>query len=1011
MHRATRYFLFISILMTTGSLWGQANQLRAYTLEDGLPQSQVYDMVQDAKGYLWLGTQGGGLCNFDGNSFQVWKQGNGLLSNYIHALHFGNDTLYIGSKRGLSIKTKQGFVNFESPQVNQIHQRGNVLYLATNRGIYRLLHGTGLEQVFIHPELDSSIVNTIFFDGAVFWAATNNGLWKLNDLNTEATSKERLLSNNFTSVIAHKGKVFGATFNDGIYVLDPKNSTDAILIREPLRINAISIQNQNELWVATDNNGLTILDADTYVEKGNLNSSNGLAVSHIRKVMADRQSNIWIATSGGGFYKYFPNNFKHYNQNTGLMGNRVYAVHSALDGIWVSNSEAGLVRIDSSGIHHIPNAAKISEVKIKTITSDTKGNIWAGTDGGGVLFRETVLVDSIAVDSTDTLRIKRDTLVSKKVRTHILDTDMGFPSNWISDIYADKKNTIWAATYSSGIIKFLFYPGKKGLAVKKVFGKEDGIEDLFIRDLATDTADRLWYATKNGALGYLSEGKVTHLGQVLDERFSIGTLLFHNNRLFLGTAGSGIWWSDLDGTINFQKLSGAKNLGSENIYQLIFDDQGYLWAGTEQGVDKIALNKMNEIVDVFHFGRNDGFLGIETCLNAVDKDAMGNLWFGAIYGLTQYKPGNPGIKSQKPQIHFEALEVNYRAVDSINLKEWTNSDKTLQLKPEQTQLTFGYNTVDIAHPDEIQFRYKLNTTEWSPWSSENRQNLLGLAYGPHLFSVQSRNYRWEESDPIQFRFHIDRPLHRKLWFQLTMLGLVTLLLIGTTFWYIGRIKLRNREEQERLQLQNHLLSLEQKALRLQMNPHFIFNVLNGIKAMGTRKPQKMNATINSFATLLRETLYNSRKDYISLDQEIKTLRHYIEVEQLMAPKAFSFDISADTVPDAEEIHLPPMLIQPFVENAIRHGILKSNRAGELKIRFYTSKAFLHCTVQDNGPGIFQSQMEGTKTDHQSMALVVTRERLESISGKDALQIEEIRSGDKTVIGTQISLKIPLQTDY
>jgi LytS/YehU family sensor histidine kinase len=196
-----------------------------------------------------------------------------------------------------------------------------------------------------------------------------------------------------------------------------------------------------------------------------------------------------------------------------------------------------------------------------------------------------------------------------------------------------------------------------------------------------------------------------------------------------------------------------------------------------------------------------------------------------------------------------------------------------------------------------------------------------------------------------------------------------------------------------------------------MNPHFIFNVLNGIKAMAPTKPDKMNETVNSFATLLRETLVNSRKDTITLDQEIKTIIHYIEVERLMAEQPFTYDIDLKTNLDAEEILIPPMLIQPFVENAIRHGILKGPREGKLYIEFSNTEDILKVTITDNGVGIFSSQQNKPKTDHQSMALRVTKERLESISGANALEIKEIKLKDGSIGGTTIVFKIPLETDY
>ncbi|SEK29507.1 Two component regulator propeller [Maribacter orientalis] len=991
-------------------LIAQNSQLRAYTIEDGLPQSKVYDIVQDEMGYLWLGTQGGGLANFDGNTFEVWNENNGLLSNYIDALYTSNDSLFVGSRKGLSIKVKNRFVNLESPQILQFYSVENVLFIGTKNGVYSYSKNKELQKITINPAIDGSEINSILFDGNYYWLATNNALWKLNELSGSATEKTKVEVNNFKSVLAHNNKILAATFDDGVFIMDQENIDDQFLMPEPSRINSMSIQNENELWIATDNEGITIVETNKFSEIKRLNTSSGLATPHIRKVINDDNGNLWIATSGGGFYKYFQNNFKHYDQRTGLKGNRIYAVHNAPDGLWFSSSEAGLSKIDSAGIHPLPNDGSFFDVKIKTITSDTNGNIWAGSDNRGMLFRETKMVDSLVFSSSETYLIQIDTVSVEKTSNHIIDESKGFPSDWVRSVIAEDDYT-WAATYAQGIVKFNYYSDNDSLVVRKAFTKRDGISDMLMRVFVKDNNGRFWYATQNGYLGYIENNKVTAVETGLEQQTSIGTILFDKQNIYLGTSGKGIWFENSSNPTNFQQLKGAKNLSSNNIYQLIFDDQGYLWAGSERGVDKIELNPTNEIVDVDHFGRNDGFLGIETCLNAVDKDDQGNLWFGAIYGLTKHIPTESKKASLPPTVYFTGVEERYKKIDSLVLKDWTNSNKILQLTPEQTQLGFSFRTVDLDHPNEIGYRTRLDETEWSPWVKENKQNYAGLAYGPHNFSVQSRNFRWQESKPIKFSFFIDSPLYQKDWFQWSVLALAILILLGFGLFYIRKIKAKNKVEQERLKTQHYLLTLEQKALQLQMNPHFIFNVLNGVKAMAGNKPEKMDATINSFAILLRETLQNSRKGHISLAQEIKALRHYVEVEQLMAQKPFEYNFNIQTTPDAEEILIPPMLIQPFVENAIRHGILKGDKPGKLEIGFSTDETHLHCNIIDNGLGIFKSQDEKPKTDHQSMALTVTKERLESIAGKNILYIGEIKNENGSIAGTKITFKIPLLTDY
>jgi hypothetical protein len=463
--------------------------------------------------------------------------------------------------------------------------------------------------------------------------------------------------------------------------------------------------------------------------------------------------------------------------------------------------------------------------------------------------------------------------------------------------------------------------------------------------------------------------------------------------------------------LKFQQLQGEKELYSDNIYQLIFDANGTLWAGSEGGVDQITLDKKNEIQDVIHYGRNDGFLGIETCHNAITKDTEGNLWFGTIYGLTKYAPPTSEQQSSKPQLHFEDIEVAYQSLDSIDLQAWTNSDKQLQLTQDKNHLAFRFRTVDLDNPEAIVYRYKFDKDNWSPWTKESKITFGGLDYGDHTFVAQSRNKDWLESDQIGFQFHVIQPLYKKTWFKNLVWTILGLIIIYIVYTYIKRVKAKNRAIRERLQLENHLLSLEQKALRLQMNPHFIFNVLNGIKAMSRNDITKMDKTINTFAVLLRETLTNSRKDSITLAQEIKTLTNYVEVERLMASKDFTYKIDLQSDLDPEEVLIPPMLIQPFVENAIRHGIMPLQRPGDLQVVFKTDTNFLYATITDNGIGIQQSKQNKPTTDHQSMALQVTKERIESLAGRNTLTIEDVSEKDATLAGTKISFKIPLETEF
>ncbi|UZO82412.1 histidine kinase [Aquimarina sp. ERC-38] len=996
-NRLLLFFIFAYGCFYLG--YAQNGGLRAYTLEDGLPQSQVHDIVQDDVGYLWLATRGGGICRFDGKEFKVWNEGDDLISNYVNTLKTVGDTLFIGNRKGLSIKTRSDIINYATTPVYKIFNKNHQILLATNSGLLSYDPAQGISKYPISEKIDKSRVTGIAYDGKLYWITTNSGLYKIRSLDGK-TKPIRHSAFNFTAVLFKDNKIYAAAYDRGVLeVMTNAKSYGNNWINEPKRVTDLAIHKETELWCATDDQGVYIVDSSNRKIISRIGTKNGLAVSNVQKTITDSQSTIWIATSGGGFYKFFQNNFTHYDQDNGLKGNRVYAVHAIEDQIWASNSENGLVKIDNDHIHRIPQPASLRNTKIKTIDSDNKGNLWLGTEGKGIILKKISYLDN-ATSLKDTFAIE-NIIINKK---------RGLLSNWVRSIQVIE-DTIWVASYSRGITRFVYDYKKNKVRNIYKFAKRSGIKDLYIKDLKPDKKGRMWYVTRDGDMGFVKNNKVTHYQDVLKQGASINSLVFKGDKIYLGTEGSGIWWSFLSKKPKFARLLGDKELYSNNIYQMIFDRTDHLWVGTERGVDKIKINLLDQIDDVFHYGVNDGFLGIETCLNAVTKDSSHNLWFGAIYGLTKYKPSIVKKKTIKPKIHFENLEIAYRPLDSINPDKWAKEEKVLQLSPEQTELSFNYITIDLDHPQDIEYRYRLNKTAWSPWTSEQKQNLAGLAFGPHSFTAQSRNYRWEQSDPITFKIFIDSPFYKKLSFQIAVLLLFLAAMTGISFYKIRKVKVKNKVEQERLQMQNHLLSLEQKALRLQMNPHFIFNVLNGIKAMGSNNPVKMNTTINTFATLMRETLYNSRKDDISLDQEINTIKHYIEVEKLMASKNFEYEINLDSDYDPEEVLIPPMLIQPFVENAIRHGILKGVKEGVLKVYFRTTEEHLFCKIVDNGSGIFQSQKAKLKTDHQSMALTVTTERLTSISGKDALKIEEVLAEDGSVTGTRIEFHIPLKTDY
>ena len=753
-----------------------------------------------------------------------------------------------------------------------------------------------------------------------------------------------------------------------------------------------------------------IIDKESALLK-QIHGDKRLGIENIRSVFKDRQENIWIGSSGGGLYKLTQNNFQHLNANSGLRGNRVYAVHQHKHETWISTSNQGVTKIDSTGITPIFADNGYLNVKVGTIASDSLDNIWVGTQGKGILIFKRKYLDMDTLKQVSKFnKLDQSIFPNYILETDTLTTDDGLASNYIKKILIEN-DQIWLASYNSGIQRIKYNQLTNNYDVVENYNHNNGIKDLQVNDMKIGPKGKLWYVTQKGNVGYIKDCQVYDYYRVFEKEIPISTILFderdNGNERFVivGTLGEGLWILWGEEPRNKSKIEGYKELNSKNIFQIIFDDEENLWVGTEKGVNKIILKSMTTISDVFYFDKNDGFLGIETCQNAIARDPEGNIWFGTMNGISKYIPEKVLSRETKPTIHFEKIEVVYQTLEDVNFNQFSD---ILTLEPSQNHLSFQFKSVDINHPKDIEYRWKLNS-KYGPWTSKKSIDFANLKAGNYEFTVQSRNIDWIESDPVTFNFLIEKPLLQKFWFKATLyagLGLVVLLV---TLLMVKRYKKRNQQKLEQLELENHLLSLEQKALQLQMNPHFIFNVLNGIKAMGSEgETDQMNSTINTFATLLRSILNSSRKEEISLQEEISTLNNYLTLEQQMVAKPFDFEIVHETNGiDVEEILIPPMLIQPFVENSVKHGFQHNSIKGKIDIRFMVEGEFLKCEIKDNGIGIEQSKLK-KKSHHPSTALKVTKERIESLTKEHQLIIKE---DNGTIVSFRLPLKIKLVTCF
>ncbi len=993
-------FLIILFSIFVGSLSAQPLANINYSVNQGLPQSQVYAVAQDERGYLWFGTQGGGLGRFDGKAFQAF-----LPATYIWAIAEDFEkTLWVGTTKGAFRKTAFDFAPVQTSD-NQSHTfrafaktANGGLLAGSESGLYLWDEKTQkLNRLAVNNALDKTIVRAFFTDAQGVWIASDKGAFcyqkdgsvtpipALAGLPVQEISKD--LNGNYWFV----------TYDKGIFILRGSDLKVLRTIKHPDfdHSTCCFVAKDGKIWIGTDNKGVMQLSSARDSVWDNLSETDNLPNNNIRKIFQDSWNNIWICTSGGGVSKLLEQNFTHLNTKNGLLDERIYALCETRDNtIWCAVGNSGLMSYDGISFHKPLNDSLLKNIRVKTLAMDKTGILWIGTEGDGILMM--------------------DSFVNKK-----FTTKDGLPNNSIRSLVVDKNNHIWAATIYDGIVH-IYQKEDQTFFIETI---TEGIPDKLISTLKVDADNRVWFGTRNGDLGCIANRKVVKIYRTESgvPKADIRSIDFDNQDfIYIGSAGEGIFSAKMNQlTLSFSPLK-TTHFYAKNIYLLQFDKQNNLWAGSEHGVEKIIFDAKKNVTDVLHFGKNEGFLGIETCQNAAICDQFGTLWFGTLNGLTKHFPNKEGQKTSTPRLHFEQISLFYQPLQQTKFASFLlpsgGLKQGLVLPYFQNHLSFDFKSVHLNSDATVQYRWMLKgaETQWSPLSTQEAVNYAKLEPGDYVFMVQATTDGVTFSEPISAPFSVSKPFWQMLWFRL----LAVLALAGSIYFFIkyreNKIRAKENALRQQLEAKNHLLTLEQKALQLQMNPHFIFNVLTGIQALiVNQKTEAAREQISSFAQLMRNILSNSRKPLISLKEEIETLEGYLHIEQQSQKADFDYIIHTAQNIDIEEIKLPSMLLQPFVENALIHGIARLETKGIIEIYFDLIDETLHATITDNGIGREKSaELKGlSPKKHESAAIDITTERLNLIKdteGGESLRISDILNGNGLVCGTKVEVWIGVE---
>lgn len=1001
----------VLLLCTASAAWAQQYNFHNYSVKEGVAQSQVYALLVDSRGYLWMGTQGGGMTQFDGERFKTYTVKDGLCNNYVLSIkEDARHNLCIGTMNGYCEYNGLSFTTYALGKASgpvsvkdiSIDGRGRK-WLATDAGVL-LLDGKKATNVTALLRDKKSLVSSVLADrkgGA--WYGNSEGLYRITE-SSKGFSKVKFdktkgFTNNSITCIRQdaEGKVWIGTYGDGAYVYNGSRFYRIDLNNELYKQTVLDcyFDRRNTVWLATLSHGVaqynTVSNSFSWITE-----NEGLSNNHVRSITQDKSDNYWFGTSGGGVCNYFGKQFTVYDKSAGLCGNFIYSIfRDSRQRLWIGTSDKGLTLFDSLRFTCKNADNGFANVKVKAIAEDDRGTLYFGTDGQGVF------------SSPDGLTFQALEGLSKK---------------YIRAIAKDKNGNLWLATAGAGIYKLAVNAGGKlsNLNVK------DGLLHPRLTALHYDKLGRLWYATENNGIGFIENDRPVKPAFTNKENLPASAIRSfaedQNGYLWAGTGGNGLLSFPLyQGDFKLSRFDHTQGLTSSNIYLLSCDTLNNLFAGSETGLDYITLNNERKPIQIKHYSKGEGFTGIETCQNSVFNDADGTIWFGTINGLTKYNPANLVRNNNAPATAITDVKLFNTSIAGTVYKRFAgdwNKITRLELPYDQNNLSFAFTGINFSNPEAVKYQWQLEGSDksWSPPSVQKNINYSNLGPGNYRFLVKACNEDgiWN-AEPVSLSFHISPPFWQRWWF----IGLMILLGAGIIYsvfrWRINRIQVKAKEAQQKLQLEKDVLELEQKALRLQMNPHFIFNALNSIQSqIGSDNEQAARYYLAKFSRLMRQILDNSRNASITLEEEINTLENYLLIEKFCNGNRFDYTITVGDTLEKDYVQLPPMILQPFIENAIKHGLKHGDeKKGSIAVSFVEKENVLECTVTDNGIGRAKAaelNKASKETYHKSTALLVTQERLAQLKGNRQLQTLEIidlYDEEGKGSGTKVIVRIPL----
>ncbi len=959
-----------------------------YTSDNGLPSSEVYDVIQDRNGYIWISTDNG-VSRFDGYEFhnygpreglrenviftmqldslgRVWMQANNgelfytdhdsikpywnnaVLLQYPDRPDYAKGFIVEGSGETIHVSTlKYGVISISKNGHSTTYGKDSTnfrqIFSISNNSIYAQLDWPYLKK--IHSNIESNLstpecTKILFIDNSYIDTEINISNSTISNIQTFRVA---ILSNNMQLI----------QMNDSILYIYNKRIqwrrkfTDIIL-------DAHLLPNGKIILGLGLHKGVLIFPSIDAVKTST--GKHWLWGKTVSDIFIDKDESLWLATNEHGIF-YSPKGTPLIDDLvTGLPDEIVNSIAiKDKDEIFAGLNNGEIILLKNNE-PYTPIVKLPSSQRIRDILYDRSlDQLWIG---GDYLYL-----------------LRNNSLVLKEFTYENRQYSMG------NRITMSKPNDYkWICSYSG-------FMGMDHSTLPEVSLPSFSGRAYIARE---DHAGRVWVGKSEGLFEWKDSTLLDRTK--LHPAFSLRVEdleQMSDSTLVVATKGGGVvFWKGNQ----FEQLTTNDGLTANMIECLHADKYGNLWVGTLNGLNQISGPWKNRKVKQF-----TKFNGLPS--NEINKITSSDdiVWVATNKGLAHFS-SNRSFNTDAPKPIITSIQANGIPVKIA---------RKVEVGWKENNVTIAFLAINFKMNGHIQYRYRIDGGDWAMMQSRSL-NFPKLPSGEQLFELQAQNEDEIWSPSTSLLLNIRPPWWNTWWAKSS--GILILLLIGYKIYKYNTNKIINETR-----IQHQILELERSALQAQMNPHFIFNCLNSIQNYIVQNDKDLAIQyLGRFASLTRSTLNASVAGKVSLAEEINLLNNYLELEKLRFTNRFTFEILTSKELDIHHEEIPPLLIQPYVENAILHGISKRKHGGIITVSFSKHTNYLIVNIQDNGPGL-NNQDDDLITSglKKSFGMSITKNRLDLLSGKDGknnVEVKNITDPSGNIQGTNVCIQLNLNVD-